>query len=100
MQIIENLNSLLGVAAVTGLLSIYYLFSLLLNIKKIKFFGSLGKLFTLLFFTCLSGFLSLLILGTQGYQALTKELSVATVKITPSGKEDLGIWRFKSFVKS
>jgi len=87
MNLADKANILLIIASVSGLLSIYYFFTLTLKLKKLKFVAASTRLITFLVLASLSGFLSLLLLGTQGYNALTKEKLVASVQITPVAKQ-------------
>ncbi|TQV86995.1 hypothetical protein [Aliikangiella coralliicola] len=87
MPVVEYLNPMVVIAGITGLLSIYYLFSLCLKLKKIRLIGAVSRLLSFFFFAGLTGALSIIVLGTQGYQGLTREQSVATVKVSPAGEQ-------------
>jgi hypothetical protein len=87
VNVIENINPLLAIALITGLLSIYYFFSLVSKIKKLKLISSVSRFLTFLIFAFVSLTLSIILFGTQGYQSLTKEEQVAVVKISPIDKQ-------------
>lgn len=91
MLLNENTIILLAVSFVSGLLSIVYLFSFFKNLKKLKLFSAVRKLLSLIVFVGISGFLSLLVLGTQGYKSLTKESLVANIKIQPLREQQFGL---------
>jgi len=84
MPITEHLDYLLIAALVTGLLSLFYFFTLLFRIKKLKLIGSLRKLTGLLFFSISTAFFALLIVTAKGYQALTHESHIADLIIEPN----------------
>jgi len=83
----EYLNYILVASIVTGLFSIYFLISFFSKISKRKLIGSTRKLFGLFLFSIVTGFLSLIIIGTKGYQALTHEALAATITITPTQEQ-------------
>lgn len=85
MPVIENLNPILVVAGITGILALYYFFSTLTKLKSLKLIGAVGRLFSFTFFSSITIMLSFLIIGTYGYQGLSKEVPAATIKITPIG---------------
>lgn len=87
MPVVEHMNPMLAAAAITALLSIYYLFSLLFRLKKLRLISAVSRLFSLLIFSALTASLSIIILGTQGYKALTKEEKVARVVIDPVSEQ-------------
>lgn len=67
---------------ITGLLSVYYLLTLLFKLKKLRLLGATKRLCGFLVFALITGFLSIITIGTQGYRALTKEEPVAVVKVS------------------
>ncbi len=83
----EYLNYLMVVAVVTGLFSVYYFSSFCLRLKNKQFLKSTRKLFGMLFFSITTGFFSLIVIGTQGYKALTHEILAATITITPTSEQ-------------
>ncbi len=83
MPISDYLNFILVAASVTGLFSVYLLFSLFGRIRKVKVLSSIRKLTSLLLFSFITASLSFLLIGIQGYQALTHETLIATVSIVP-----------------
>ena len=87
MPIIENVNPMTVIAALAGLLSIYYFLSLLVRIKKLKMFSALQRLTAFLFFAAISLTISVVVIGTEGYLALVKEEAVATITVSPTGKQ-------------
>ena len=91
MLLNENTTILLAISFVTGLLSIVYLFSFFAKLRKLKLFSAARKLLSLIIFVFISGFLSLLVLGTQGYKNLTKEELVANIKIQPMREQQFGL---------
>jgi len=88
MPVVEHLNPMLAAAAITGLLSIYYLFSLLFKLKRLRLISAVSRLFSLLVFSVVTAALSIIILGTEGYKALTKEEKVARVVISPVSEQE------------
>lgn len=87
MPVIEHLNPMLAAVVITALLSIYYLFSLLFRIKKLRLISAFSKLFSLFVFSLITLALSIIIIGTQGYNALTKEEKVASIIVTPISEQ-------------
>lgn len=87
MPVVENLSPMLVIAVLTGLLSVYYLLALLTRIKRLKLLSALRRLTALAVFASITGMLSLLMVGTQGYHALTKEVPAATIKVSPTGEQ-------------
>lgn len=81
MSAIENMTPLLAIACVTGLLSFYYLFSCLVRVRRLRLIGAVGQSITFTFFAAITGLISLILFGTQGYQRLTKEEPVAELKV-------------------
>ena len=86
-SITDYLNYILVASAVTGIFSCYFLVTFFSKIKKKQLLKSTRKLVGLVFFSMSTGFFSLIILGTQGYQALTHEILAATVTITPTHEQ-------------
>ncbi|MGX5174848.1 hypothetical protein ACUR5C_12570 [Aliikangiella sp. IMCC44653] len=84
MPVVENVNPLLIIAALTGLLSFYYLLTLIIRVRKIKILSACKQTCGFVFFAAITGAISLLIIGTQGYAALTKEEQVAVITVTPT----------------
>ncbi|WP_444997285.1 hypothetical protein [Aliikangiella sp. IMCC44359] len=87
MPIVENIDPFIIVAVFAGLLSVYCFLSLLVKIKKLKAFAALQRLTVFLLLAAITSSASLLVVGTQGYQALTKEELVATINVTPTGEQ-------------
>ena len=87
MPVIEHLNPMLAAVAITALLSLYYLFSVLFKLKKLRLISAASRLLSFLIFSLVTGSLSIIILGTEGYQALTKEEKVARVVISPAQEQ-------------
>lgn len=87
MPVVENLSPMLVVALLTGLLSIYYFLALFMRIKRLKLISALRRFTALVVFSSITGMLSLLMVGTQGYHALTKEIPAAQIKILPTGEQ-------------
>lgn len=81
-SMIENVSPLLIIAIIVGLLSLYYFIALLFNLKKFKPISATKNLFALAIFSSVSGFLALVSIGTQGYQALNKEESIAKIQVS------------------
>ena len=87
MPIIENVNPMIVIAVIAGLLSIYYFLSLLGRIKKLRMFSALQRLSAFLLFALISLTISVVVIGTEGYLALVKEEAVATLTVSPTGKQ-------------
>lgn len=87
-EITDYLNYILVASVVTGLFSLYFLISFFARIKKRQLLSSTRKLFGLLFFFMATSFFSMIIVGTQGYYALTQETLAATVTITPKQEKN------------
>ena len=87
MPVVENFNPMILVAALTGLLSIYYFLSLLFRMKKLKVFSALRRLASFLFFAMVTFSISMVLVGTQGYQSLVKEEAAATITVKPTGEQ-------------
>jgi len=83
MPISDYLNYILVASVVTGCFSIYFLFSFVGHLKKVKLISSVRKLISLLLFSFITASLSFLLIGIQGYQMLTEEIPVAKVSIIP-----------------
>jgi hypothetical protein len=81
------LNYLLIAAIISGVFSVYFFSSFCLKLKNKQLFKSFRKLIGLLVFSMSCGFFSLIVIGTQGYQALTHEILAATVTITPLSEQ-------------
>ena len=81
------INYLLIAAIVTGGISLYYFSSLCLKLKSKQLIKSFRKLIGLLIFSITTGFFSLIVIGTQGYKALTHEILAATITITPMSEQ-------------
>jgi hypothetical protein len=87
MLLSESLNYILIVSIVTGCISGYFLFSFLGNLRKIKVLASVRKFTGLLIFSLATASTSFLLIGIQGYQALTHEQMIAKVSIVPNGSQ-------------
>ncbi|WP_196140938.1 hypothetical protein [Aliikangiella sp. G2MR2-5] len=87
MSVVEHLNPMLAAVFITGALTIYNLISLILKVRKLKLVSAFSRLFSLFVFTTVTGALSIILLGTQGYNALTREEKVARVIVTPVGQQ-------------
>jgi len=87
MPISEHLDYILIASLVTGLLSFFYLSSFLLGLKKFRLIHAFKKMTGLVLFSLATGFLSLIILTSKGYQALTYESHVADLLIQPTGSK-------------
>lgn len=87
MPMFDNFNPMIIVAALTGLLSIYYLLSVVFRIKKLKVFGAVKRLMGFFVFGFVTLSITFILVGTQGYNALTKEELVAKIKVTPTGEQ-------------
>jgi len=87
MPSVENFNPLIVIAAITGLLSIYYFLSVLFRIKKLKMFAALKKLSAFLLFAFVTLTISFFLIGTHGYRALVKEDAIATITVSPTGEQ-------------
>lgn len=83
----EFINYIMLAAAIAGMLSIYYFSSFCVRIKRKQPLNSLRKLLGLAVFSMTTGFFSLIVIGTQGYQALTHEILAATITITPTSEQ-------------
>ncbi|MBV1907865.1 MAG: hypothetical protein KUG78_00995 [Kangiellaceae bacterium] len=83
----DYLNYILVASVVAGLFSFYYLVSFFSRIKRKQLLKSTRKLIGLMFFSMTTGFFSLILIGTQGYQALTHETLAATVTVTPTAEK-------------
>lgn len=83
----EYINYLLVAAVMTGTFSVYYFSSFCLKLKRKELFKSFRKLTGLLFFSMTTGFFSLIVIGTQGYQALTHEILAGTITVTPTSAQ-------------
>ncbi len=84
----DYLNVILIVAIVSGVISFYFLITLLSKIKKLKLLGSLKKLVGLALFSSVTLTASLLLITTQGYQTLTHEEVIATVSVIPKSEQN------------
>ncbi|TQV73056.1 hypothetical protein FLL45_16485 [Aliikangiella marina] len=87
MPLIENVSPMIVVASLTGLLSIYYLLSVVFRLKKLKVLGAVKRLFGFMVFGFVTLSITFLLIGTQGYNALTKEELAAKIKVTPTGNQ-------------
>ena len=83
MPTTEYLNYIFVASVVTGGWSLYLIFSLIHNLKKIKIIRSIRKLVNLMIFSFVTASLSFLLVGIQGYKALTHEELIAKVSIIP-----------------
>ncbi len=81
----DYLNYILITAIIAGCLSIYFFFTLVASLKKMRMIVSIRKIIGLLIFSFVTASMSFLLIGIQGYQALTYEHSIASVSITPKG---------------
>ncbi|MDH5433715.1 MAG: hypothetical protein OEY19_07205 [Gammaproteobacteria bacterium] len=88
---LENLNMILIIAVVAGLLSLFYLISTLKRIKKLRLIGAVSRLAGFLLFLSISLTLSLIMVGTSGYHALTKEELVAEIEVKPIGQQQFQV---------
>ncbi len=70
------------IGAVTALLALYHLFSFIFKLRKMRFISALGRIFSILFFSAITLSISAIIVGTKGYDALTKTENVGRVVIT------------------
>ena len=87
MPVVEHLNPMIVIAAITGLLSFYYFFALVLRLKKLRLIAAVSRLFSFLIFGLITSAIAIIILGTEGYRGLTKEEKVARVEISPTGSQ-------------
>jgi hypothetical protein len=83
----EFMNYFVVAAVITGVISVYYFSNFCLRLKRKQPLKSLQKLFGLAVFSMITGFFSLIVIGTQGYQALTHEILAATITITPTSEQ-------------
>jgi len=74
-------------AIVTWLLASYFLFSFFGRLKKLRLIAAIRKLLSLIFFSSIAGFTSLILISTRGYQALTDEQKIAFIHITPNSQQ-------------
>jgi len=81
----DYLNYILITAIISGCLSIYYFLAFISGVKKVKVIASVRKLTGLLLFSFATASMSFLLIGIQGYQALTNEQLIANVSIIPKG---------------
>jgi hypothetical protein len=88
MNILENINPLLVIVIISGLLSVYFLFSFVAKVRRLKLLSSINRLMMLTLLLFISLTLSLIILGTQGFKSLTKEEFVAVIRISPADKQE------------
>ncbi len=96
MPISDYLNFILLAAIVSGGLSTYFLFAFFGGIKRVKIITSIRKLVGLLVFSFATASMSFLLIGIQGYQALTYEQAIASVSIIPkSGQHFVAVVKFK-----
>lgn len=96
MPISEYLNYILIVAIITGCISIYFFSAFLIGIKRVKVITSVRKFTGLLFFSFATASMSFLLIGIQGYQALTYEQSIASISIIPKdGQHFVAVVKFK-----
>ena len=87
MPISEHLDYILIASLITGLLSFFYLTSFLFGLKKFKLIRAFKKMSGLVIFSMTTGFLSLIILTSKGYQALTYESHIADLIILSTGNK-------------
>ncbi len=87
MPVVENINPLLIIAAFTGLISLYYLVSLLSQVKRVRVFASIRRLGSFLLFFMITSTISVIVIGTIGYQALVREESVARIVVSPLAEQ-------------
>jgi hypothetical protein len=87
MIVNDYLNYILVIAVTTSFFSIYYLITLFSKIKQLKFLASLKKLIGLSLFSSICLTASLVIIATQGYQALTQEEVIATISVVPQNHQ-------------
>ena len=87
MAVIEYFDPLLVLVAITGLFSLYFLISFCLKVKKVKLLRSIGSLFMTLSFSFITFSIAMLMLGTLGYKALSREELIADIIITPTGEQ-------------
>ena len=85
MPISDYLNYILITAIITGCLSTYFLFAFIAGVRKVRVITSIRKFTGLLLFSFATASMSFLLIGIQGYQALTYEDSIASVSIIPKG---------------
>ncbi len=85
MPLSESLNYILIVSIITGCISGYFLFSFLGHLRKARVLASVRKFTGLLVFSLVTASTSFLLIGIQGYQALTHEQVIAKVSIIPNG---------------
>jgi len=88
MEASESINYILVVAVVSGLFSLYFLVSFFRQVKKIRPIKSVKKFIGLALFSSMSLSLSFLLIGLQGYKALTEESLIAKVSIIPKAGQN------------
>jgi len=72
---------------ITGAFSLIYLVGCIRAFKQLRGFKGLRKFIVLLIVLPSSLLATLVLIGTQGYQAFTKEQLIATIHITPVGQQ-------------
>ncbi|MET1256602.1 hypothetical protein [Aliikangiella maris] len=87
MTFIEFIEPFIIVAILAGLLSLYSLLALILSLRKLKLFAFCRQLTVLFMLLMITGSITLFMLGTQGYQALTQEELVANIEVTPTSEQ-------------
>lgn len=87
MSVVENINPLMIISILTGILSIYCFLSLLVQVKKLEVHASAIRLGQFLFFSVVAMGASLTIFGTVGYHALVLEEPVAKIIVSPTAPQ-------------
>lgn len=83
MPISDYINFILVAAGLAFLLAFFYTIGFIRQLKKLKLMSCSSKFIGLLFFSITGGFLSLIVIGTQGYQGLTHEEKIGVMVIQP-----------------
>jgi len=82
-----TLDYFLITAIVSGLIASYFLLSLVARLRKLRLIAATRKLISLILFSAVAAFTSLILISTRGYQALTFEQSAALIHIIPQQQQ-------------
>ncbi|MDQ7049400.1 MAG: hypothetical protein Q9M92_07600 [Enterobacterales bacterium] len=81
------LDYFLIIAIVSGFIASYFLLSFVARLRRLRLIAAMGKLLSLILFSAVTGFTSLILISTRGYQALTFEQSAALIHIIPQSPQ-------------
>lgn len=75
------------IAIVCALVAILFFITGITGIKKKRLFGTVVNMTLVMLLFALTGLFGMIALATQGYQALTREQTIAIVNLTPIGPQ-------------